>query len=560
VVSEWGNPPLAADVALGAARLFRFSYDPGTRTYQLDPGFPATVHNGSTESITLAKDSTGELWVTYTQGSQVWVDRTVGSDAEWGEPFVLPVSGAAAHYDDISAVTTLNGDEVGVMWSNQVTRKFYLAVHHDGDPDATWTAEVAYGGGVGGCSAGCANDHLNVKQLASDGSGRVFAAIKTANRNTGQPFVLLLVRNRQGTWSSHVFGTVEELHTRPMILVDEEHRRLFMFAVAPEVGGAIYYKETSTDAIAFPSGPGTPFIAGAADADISNPTTTKQPVDSHTGLVVLASANTNARYWHNVMSLAGLPQVPPVAPAALAVSLPASSPESRLKLGWADHSVNESGFAIERRPPGGSFRQIATVAPDVTTFSDSGLTPDTTYTYRVRAVNGAGASDYSAEASGTTAFVRTFAPTADASVDASAAATNFGSADQLILDGSPVRQAYLTFELSGLAGATVRSAKLRLYDPDDGSVKGGSVGTTAAAWSEDGVTYVTRPAISTPALASLGAVAAGQWYQLNVTPAVTGDGALGLGLRSSSGDEVHYAAREDAAHAPELVVTLVRVR
>src|SRR3954452_7795673 len=129
VVSEWGNPPLAADVAQGSAQLFRFSYDAGTRTYQLDPGFPATVHNGSTESITLAKDSTGQLWVTYTQDSQVWVDRTVGSDTEWGEPFVLPVTGAAAHYDDISAVTTLDGDQVGVMWSNQVTRKFYFAVH-----------------------------------------------------------------------------------------------------------------------------------------------------------------------------------------------------------------------------------------------------------------------------------------------------------------------------------------------------------------------------------------------------------------------------------------------
>ena len=105
----------------------------------------------------------------------------------------------------------------------------------------------------------------------------------------------------------------------------------------------------------------------------------------------------------------------------------------------------------------------------------------------------------------------------------------------------------------------MRNAKLRLYVTDDGSVQGGAVTATSPAdWAEDAITWNTRPAIVGPTLASLAAVATDQWYQLDVTPAVSGDGALGLRLRSTSADEAHYASREEDAHAPQLVVTLVR--
>jgi hypothetical protein len=411
-------------------------------------------------------------------------------------------------------------------------------------------------GSTRGCASGCANDHLNVKQLTSDGTGRVFAAVKTANRNTGQPFVLLIVRDAQGTWSSHVFGAVEDLHTRPMIMIDEEHRQLFMFAVAPEVGGGIYYKQTSLDAISFPPGVGTPFIQGSLDGDISNPTTTKQNVNGTTGLVVLASANRNAYYWHNFLNLADLPQVPPVAPTNVSVSLPASKPESRLKVSWSDNSVNESGFTVERKTGAGTFRKIASPGAGSSSYTDSGLVQDTTYTYRVQALNAAGRSSYSTEASATTAMVLIFTPFADAYVDAAVSGSNFGPSPSLRLDASPVQQSYLLFQLTGVTGSSVRSAQLRLYVSDDGSAKGGTVARTSdVGWQEASVSYDTRPAIDGPALSSLGAVSVGQWYQLNVTSAVTGDGTLGLGLRTNSGDGVGYASREDS-DPPQLVVTL----
>ncbi|MFC1479514.1 Ig-like domain-containing protein [Planctomycetota bacterium] len=51
---------------------------------------------------------------------------------------------------------------------------------------------------------------------------------------------------------------------------------------------------------------------------------------------------------------------------------------------------------------GAAWTEIATVTADTAAYSDTGLTPDTTYTYRVRAFNANGNSDYSNEESATT--------------------------------------------------------------------------------------------------------------------------------------------------------------
>ena len=70
---------------------------------------------------------------------------------------------------------------------------------------------------------------------------------------------------------------------------------------------------------------------------------------------------------------------------------------SQINLSWSDNSGNEDGFKIERCTGNGcsNFGQIATVGANVTTFPNTGLTPNTRYRYRVRAFNVAGNSAYS---------------------------------------------------------------------------------------------------------------------------------------------------------------------
>jgi fibronectin type III domain protein len=78
-------------------------------------------------------------------------------------------------------------------------------------------------------------------------------------------------------------------------------------------------------------------------------------------------------------------------------------------LTWTDNSNNEDGFHVERCQGAGctNFAQVSSVTANGTALQTSALLPSTSYSFRVRAYNGAGSSQYSASASGTT---RTAAP------------------------------------------------------------------------------------------------------------------------------------------------------
>ncbi len=65
---------------------------------------------------------------------------------------------------------------------------------------------------------------------------------------------------------------------------------------------------------------------------------------------------------------------------------------TQINLSWTDNSTNETGFKIERRTGSANYAVVGTVNQDILSFSDSGLTPSTTYTYRVYAFNTVGNS------------------------------------------------------------------------------------------------------------------------------------------------------------------------
>ncbi len=87
------------------------------------------------------------------------------------------------------------------------------------------------------------------------------------------------------------------------------------------------------------------------------------------------------------------PATPPSAPTSLVASAASST---QINLTWSDGSTNETGFEVERSTDNATFTRVTTTGANATSYSHSGLTADTTYYYRVRAVNGAGASSYTA--------------------------------------------------------------------------------------------------------------------------------------------------------------------
>ncbi len=292
------------------ARLYRFGYDSATKTYARDTGFPVQITNYSAETLTLDKDSTGVLWATWAQGSTVYVNNTTNGDTSWGTSFALPVVGATSlDADDISAVVAFDS-KIGVMWSNQVASAMYFAIHEDGATPTTWQASRT---AIQGPKS--ADDHINLKSLQADPSGRVFAAVKTslddAGATTSAPQILLLARDRStGDWTSASFGRISDCHTRPIVVLDSEHQTLYVFATAPDSGcpysgypGTIFMKTSPMSNISFPLGRGTPVIKDAASPNLNNATSTKQSVNSTIGLVLMASNDATQRYWHADLSL-----------------------------------------------------------------------------------------------------------------------------------------------------------------------------------------------------------------------------------------------------------------
>ncbi|UII34639.1 GEVED domain-containing protein [Fulvivirga ulvae] len=87
------------------------------------------------------------------------------------------------------------------------------------------------------------------------------------------------------------------------------------------------------------------------------------------------------------------------APSGLSATAASSS---QINLTWNDNSNNETGFAIERASGGGSYSTIANLGANSTSYSNTGLSASTTYTYRVRAYSGSTYSSYSNTSSATT--------------------------------------------------------------------------------------------------------------------------------------------------------------
>jgi len=282
------------------SRLYRYSYNATTKSYALDAGFPVQLNNTKTETLVIDKDSTGTLWATWAQSNKVMVTHTQnGDDHSWATPFILPVAGASTlSSDDISSLVAFGGNKIGVMWSNHTDSTMYFAYHVDGAADSSWTANPAISSPL------YADDHINLKSLQSDGSGRVFAVTKTslndpANPNPNDPLVLLSVFTPAAGWATYPVWRVSDGVTRPILFIDQSNFVLHVFASSSVSGGRILEKTSPINSISFAVGTGTTFMKDGGSNSLNNATSTKQNLTSASGLVILASNDTTGYYWHN---------------------------------------------------------------------------------------------------------------------------------------------------------------------------------------------------------------------------------------------------------------------
>lgn len=88
------------------------------------------------------------------------------------------------------------------------------------------------------------------------------------------------------------------------------------------------------------------------------------------------------------------PQAPAAPTGMTATPLSASS----VRLDWVDRANNETAYELYRAVGNGAFALLATLGNNAVDYTDTNLTAGTSYSYRVRAVNAAGPSAYSATA------------------------------------------------------------------------------------------------------------------------------------------------------------------
>ncbi len=228
---------------------------------------------------------------------------------------------------------------------------------------------------------------------------------------------------------------------------------------------------------------------------------------------------------------------------------------TQVDLSWNASTDNTgvTGYDIFR-----NSAKIATVGGGTTSYPDNSVSPGTSYTYVVVAFDAAGnRSPASSSASVTTpgGLVLTFIPTDDASIEAASPDSNFGATSTLEVDANSLQNFLIKFSVTGIGSGTVVSAKLRLFNVNPSGVGGSFYRVADTTWTETTVTWNNAPSADATALASLGAVSTGTWYEVDVTALITGDGIFSLRGTSTSSDGADYSSKE-GANVPQLVITL----
>jgi len=543
--------------------LYRFSYDAATDAYSLDATWPQQINNFRTETLVIDKDSTGQLWATWVQNDaggqrRVHVNRTTTGDSGWGAPFVVPgnTNHTRVANDDIASVIAFGGatPKIGVFWSNQRVspKTFNFIVHDDSAPDATWSASVAIGGGTN-----FGDDHINLKSLASDGSGRVFALIKTSNTSANQASIVLLSRSSTGTWTQRTVWTVGNGLTRPIVLLDTSNSQVHAFA-STEGGGKVYHKSTPLSAINFATGLGTVVMADASQNDINNVTSGKGNVSSATGLLVLASNQTTKRYWHHFESLGG--GGGNVAPVCGTLSMtvaqdnatgadvtPSCTDANGDALTYAIVSQGGKGTASVTGGPGTwklHYVPNGTVSGGDSftyTANDGTLTSTPPATVNVTITPTGGGTPVT--------------PDADTYVNSTQKTISNGSATTLWTragtDTQNQQNSYLRFTVSGVGSAS--SATLRLWVSDASTDAGSLYPVLDDTWTE-GMLWDGQP-VHGAVITDLGAVSIGAYRDIDVSSYVTGDGTYSFVIIGESTSDVARFHSREGANDPLLVVT-----
>jgi len=226
---------LFANSSPGSTALVSVEYAAGTYSlWTTRPTATGISLDSGSETATIDLDSTGRMWLATKDADEHIVYYSDSPYSSWSNTFAVD---SLNNVDDISVVTKLPGNLIGVLWSDQSSEEFKFRVHVDGADPTTWSSVETISS-----SGPFADDHLNVAVAAN---GTVYGAVKTGNDT-----IELIVRRPNGSWDSPY--EVDNIGTRPIVQLNEVAGVVdVIYPTATGDGGDIIFKETAVSNISF---------------------------------------------------------------------------------------------------------------------------------------------------------------------------------------------------------------------------------------------------------------------------------------------------------------------
>lgn len=149
----------------------------------------------------------------------------------------------------------------------------------------------------------------------------------------------------------------------------------------------------------------------------------------------------------------------------------------------------------------------------------------------------------------------TFSPTADATIirDNGEGEGRAQMNETLEADGNPVSNFMLKFRVSGIGRRKLQSAKIRLYAVSP-ALTGGRFYTAGADWLGEKLTWRNAPTAH-ELVGQLGQVKKDQWYELDMSSLITGDGVYSFRVVTESWDKAGFSSTR-GTNPPQLVITV----
>lgn len=235
------SPPVVS------SNLISVEYNPHSGKYGLRKSNPEPLclnfGNNSVETATIDIDEQKKIWIAYEKDGRINVRWSDSPYAIWSDETSLT---DGVKDDDICSIVRLQ-NKIGVLWSNQNSKRFGFKIHLDSSTPSVWSDDEVpgykYALEIGG---GMSDDHINMA-VARDGT--LYCAVKTSYDKVGYTKIGLLIRDPDGNWSE--LHKVSENGTRPIVILNELTQNLKVLYTEIESGGNIIYKKSDSNKILF---------------------------------------------------------------------------------------------------------------------------------------------------------------------------------------------------------------------------------------------------------------------------------------------------------------------